>query len=146
MTTSAVTDSEILAAAWELLRAGDCYRQPYGRKTRIVWWPRVNIFPQRTDFVRKARAVLPRRHPQAKQILAAVRRLECCTLPWAPAMDVIGAADNAMFDEGDKLRVDMRVRRDILIDVLHTVPPGIMPSQAAEAMRARFQALMVAAS
>jgi hypothetical protein len=134
-------NAEILTIVWDQLRAQACYRQTLRRKTRIVWWPTENIFPQRTDFVRRVRAALPRRHPEGKQILAAVRRLESCTLPWAPTLDVIHAADDAMFTEGDKFSIDMQVRRDILIDVLHTASPDTTSRQIAETMFARFQAL-----
>lgn len=129
-----------LAATWDALRSRDCYRQPQRGKIRIVWWPRCNIFPQRTDYMATARALLPRRtNPAAKEILAAVRHLDDCTLPYAPPFATIEAADAAMFDEGDKYSIDMETRRNILVDVLHTVPPAITPRQIKEVMRKRFE-------
>ncbi len=133
-----------LAAAWELLRSRDCYRQVQPRrKVRIVWWPKENIFPQRTDYRATlcARGSFLRNHPERKIIIAAVKAQDDCTLPWAPRCEVIDAADSAMFTEGDAFGIDMDVRREILVDVLHTVPLDISPKQVTALMRSRFQAL-----
>lgn len=136
-----MTHNEALAAAWELLRTKHCYRQTHRNRTRIAWWHPTNLFPVRTDFLRTARGAFPYRFPAAKDVLASVRRLDGCTLPWAPTDAAINAADNAMFTEGDKYNIDMRVRRDILVDVLHTAPADITPVQITALMRSRFRAL-----
>jgi hypothetical protein len=138
-TLTMMTYNEALATAWNLLRSRYCHRQMNRNKVRVMWWPPDNIFPQRTDFVRTARAAMPYRFPLAKHVLGAVRRLDACTLPWAPTFAAINAADNAMFTEGDKYNIDMQVRRNVLVDVLHTVPPDIRPAQIEELMRVRFQ-------
>jgi hypothetical protein len=134
---------QILAAIWVRLASPNYayYRQLHRGRTRIVWWHPDNIFPHRTDFVRPARGLIPRKHPEAKQILSAVRRLESCTLPWVPTMEAVHAADNAMFSEGDKFSIDFYLRRSVLIDVLHTAPAGITPDEIKALMYERFKAL-----
>lgn len=136
-------DSDALAAVWaDLASARHClYRQIHRKKTRVVWWHPQNIFPTPADFVRLAREIMPRKHPEKVQLLAAVRRFESCTLSWIPTMDAIDAADNAMFTEGDKFSIDMLLRRKILVDVLHTAPRDITPPQIKALMYQRFQAL-----
>jgi hypothetical protein len=133
--------ADALAAIWAELASSEncCHRQIHRKKTRVVWWHPENIFPTPADFVRLARGVIPRKHPEKEQLLAAVRRLESCTLPWIATMEAIDAADNAMFTEGDKFSIDMLLRREILVDVLHTAPPDITPTQIKALMHQRFQ-------
>jgi hypothetical protein len=135
--------ADALAAIWVRLASPNYayYRQIHRKKTRIVWWHPDNIFPARTDFVRSVRGLVPRNHPEAKQLLSAVRRLDSCTLPWVPTMEAVHAADNAMFTEGDKFSIDMLLRRSVLIDVLHAAPADITPERIKRLMFERFQAL-----